>query len=295
MKCMNPYYKHSHDIFFPCGKCKFCQSIRRSNWVTRMILEAKDYKEITFLTLTYSDEFLPKTEDGYPTLSGRDVTLFLKRFRKNLMIRRGIKIRYFYAAEYGSKFGRPHYHLIIYGIDYKLAKEIALLSWSLGFVKSYQAEEGSFYYVASYCSKQSDKQLHKTQMPEFFRSSIGLGRRIINQIVDAVKSYGLRDVPLFVYHGKRKMYLTRYWVKKIREICFPPSHISQLIEERLCRYREFFKEQLIEKGLLRLWNKGKAWKSISILYKKECWNLLYKPGIENWLARQKLFAKRGIL
>lgn len=38
----------------------------------------------------------------------------MKRLRKNT----GAKIRYYHCGEYGPKFGRPHYHAILFGFDF---------------------------------------------------------------------------------------------------------------------------------------------------------------------------------
>jgi len=60
------------------------------------------------VTLTYDDHHLP---EGH-TLRKRDVQLFVKRLRKTLSPK---KISYLYCGEYGENFGRPHYHIILFG------------------------------------------------------------------------------------------------------------------------------------------------------------------------------------
>ena len=62
----------------------------------------------TFLTLTIADEFM-YGESVYKS----SVQKFLKRLRKRL----GCKLRYVAVGEYGGESGRPHYHLIVYGLD----------------------------------------------------------------------------------------------------------------------------------------------------------------------------------
>lgn len=58
------------------------------------------------MTLTFSPEHLPA--DG--SVSVLDVQLFMKRLRKRIG-----KVRFFACGEYGSKGGRPHYHLLLFG------------------------------------------------------------------------------------------------------------------------------------------------------------------------------------
>lgn len=63
-----------------------------------------------FITLTYDDEHCPL--DG--SLDHRHFQLFMKRLRKHA----NIPIKFYMCGEYGGKFGRPHYHAIIFGYDF---------------------------------------------------------------------------------------------------------------------------------------------------------------------------------
>jgi len=63
----------------------------------------------SFLTLTYSDEFLPK--DG--NLRYGDFQKFCKRVRKVCG-----PFRFYMCGEYGDKDRRPHYHCILFGLDF---------------------------------------------------------------------------------------------------------------------------------------------------------------------------------
>lgn len=63
-----------------------------------------------FVTLTYS----PENEPEGRTLVKSHFQSFMKRLRKF----HGSKIRYFHCGEYGDTNARPHYHAILYGIDF---------------------------------------------------------------------------------------------------------------------------------------------------------------------------------
>ena len=77
--------------------------------------EAKMHEENSFITLTYSDQNLPENN----SLHKKDVKDFLKRLRDHLRYHHnGKKIRYFMCGEYGENFGRPHYHIILFGHDW---------------------------------------------------------------------------------------------------------------------------------------------------------------------------------
>lgn len=47
------------------------------------------------------------------TLVKRDLQLFMKRLRKKF----GVGIRFYGCGEYGEKFGRPHYHVLLFNRD----------------------------------------------------------------------------------------------------------------------------------------------------------------------------------
>ena len=62
----------------PCGRCIGCRLERSRQWAVRCVHEASCWRDNCFITLTFSDQFLPK--DG-----SLDVTYFqkfIKRLRK---------------------------------------------------------------------------------------------------------------------------------------------------------------------------------------------------------------------
>lgn len=120
MECLKPYqvwYNSKNwkgedrlkDALVPCGQCIACRITRRTHWAIRMYHESLYWPWSIFVTLTYSDENLPFAG----SLRKRSVVLFLKRLRKRLGER---SIKYFACGEYGDKFGRPHYHMILFGM-----------------------------------------------------------------------------------------------------------------------------------------------------------------------------------
>lgn len=99
----------------PCGQCMWCRLRSSRDWATRISHEAEMHSANSFLTLTYSDEFLPS--DG--SLDYRAIPLFMEHLRKRLDREfDGIKVRSFGCAEYGEQFARPHYHLCLFGFDF---------------------------------------------------------------------------------------------------------------------------------------------------------------------------------
>lgn len=141
----------------PCGRCIGCALDRSKDWAVRCVLESLSYEKNCFLTLTFDELHVPET------VSKKDVQLFLKRLRKS---NPGIEIRYFACGEYGSKSGRPHYHLILFNYDfddkkfyssdglsdYYVSESLAKL-WPFGMSIVGDLSFESCAYVARYTSK----------------------------------------------------------------------------------------------------------------------------------------------
>lgn len=143
-----------------CGKCSACISRKRTTIKNAMILEQYGREDPPiFLTLTYDDKHLPI--DG---VSVRDVQLFLKRFRSYVDYHypNYNKFRYTCFSEYGKLRGRPHYHLILFGLGLKSPRDILKLetdinaTWQNGFVYAKLCDYGCFNYVSKYVSKGSN-------------------------------------------------------------------------------------------------------------------------------------------
>lgn len=88
----------------PCGKCEQCRLDRAKEWSERIMIESLAYEDNYFVTLTFH-QVKPGQE-----VSKKDVQAFVKRLRTYI----GPGIRFFACGEYGEKFGRPHYHLVLF-------------------------------------------------------------------------------------------------------------------------------------------------------------------------------------
>lgn len=97
-----------------CGRCIGCRLERSRVWATRILHENRLHELTSFVTLTYSDKCLPA--DG--SLDLRHFQLFMKKLRRSSKA----PIRFFHAGEYGEKRGRPHYHALIFGEDFRCRK-----------------------------------------------------------------------------------------------------------------------------------------------------------------------------
>lgn len=101
-------------ILVPCRGCLQCRIKHSKEWAIRCVHEAQSHEANSFITLTFDEPTLG--ERPVPTsLRRADYQLFLKRLRKQLP---GVRLKYYFAGEYGELNGRPHYHAIIFGWDF---------------------------------------------------------------------------------------------------------------------------------------------------------------------------------
>lgn len=92
-----------------------CKLERSRQWAVRLMHEKQLHEHAWFVTLTYSDEHLPKDW----SVDVRHFQKFMKRLRKRFG-----KVRYFHCGEYGEQYSRPHYHAILYGLQLRDLVEI---------------------------------------------------------------------------------------------------------------------------------------------------------------------------
>lgn len=142
MLCRKPLRGNGSELF-GCGQCLPCRVNQRRQWQSRLMLEASSHPVSAFLTLTYRNECLP---DG-GLLRHSDVRNFLEKLRKRL----GHRPRFFVCGEYGDTNWRPHYHLILFGLEPNQFDWSEL--WTKGFTYVGSAERGSLSYVSGYVTK----------------------------------------------------------------------------------------------------------------------------------------------
>lgn len=224
MLCRKPFLKGNLPL--PCGQCMPCRINNRRVWTTRLTLESYRHHASSFITLTYSDENLPKTQNGLPTLVKRDLQLFMKRLRFSV---RPIEVRFFAVGEYGERTFRPHYHALLFGLGAESAQTINA-AWSLGLVHIGSLTKDSCQYCAGYVTKKmtlaSDPRL-EGRAPEFAIMSRkpGIGH-------DVAKSMGQQltrssaaagwinkegDVPKVARMEEKMWPLGRYMVSTLRK------------------------------------------------------------------------------
>ncbi|QCS36686.1 replication initiator protein [Capybara microvirus Cap3_SP_613] len=172
----------------PCGICKECLKKNARDWAFRCVKEASQYKENYMITLTYDNDNLPFNG----SLVKDEISKFNKKLKTYLSrLNLPSDFRFFGCGEYGSQFGRPHYHIIYFNLQLSKLSELLGLryygksskgfpiysckflddTWSKGIVKVSECDIGSCAYVAHYVDK---KKCFTKGQKEFFYNNTGL-------------------------------------------------------------------------------------------------------------------------
>jgi heterodisulfide reductase subunit B len=246
----NPKAAHlaGKQILVPCGKCPSCLKRRVDSWAFRLMQEYKRSSMAHFVTLTYSNTFVPRTKNNYLTLERKDFTNFMKRLRKQT----GIKgIKYYAAGEYGGQTKRPHYHAIIFNVPYRDYYENA---WKVpytdglpfGEVHVGQVTQESCAYVAKYLDKRQKIGSHPRddRKKEFSAMSQGIGD---NWVTDEIKKFHKADPAnrmCIILPGGQKIAMPR----RYRDMIFDEEEKEKQLEEIL-RVAKEKKEEMDKRAL----------------------------------------------
>lgn len=239
------------EIQLPCGQCVGCRLERSRQWAVRCMHEASMYDSNVFITLTFNDVNCPVS---------LDVSVFQK-FMKRLRKRLGSGIRFYHCGEYGEKFGRPHYHAILFNCDFpdkrvfKAQGEHVLFRsqileelWPFGYSSIGSVTFDSAAYVARYVMKKItgkradlsyeigvdfDTGEVLTKKPEYNTMSRrpGIGRKWLDLYLSEVYPCD------FVVMNGRKMRPPKYYDSQF-EVLFP-SDYADIKEERAVNALEF--------------------------------------------------------
>lgn len=224
MRCLRPL-RLANGLTVNCGSCRACRVNRSTSWTLRLLYELEEWKEAAFVTLTYSDEKMPEDYG----LHKEELSGFIKRLRARFEYL-GFKIRFYGVGEYGQdnrsmpigiEHGRPHYHLIIFGVDsqnvehrriiydcWKKCDEFLIVS-GRGVER---VNRGSIAYVCGYIQKKLNgdygKELYEERQPPFMLCSKGLGLSSFEKKASRLLKNG------FTYYGSHRIGIPRFFRKK---------------------------------------------------------------------------------
>lgn len=221
---MNINYESNNSV--PCRKCVSCKLDNAKEWAIRSALECKNSNDNWFITLTYSDEFIPVNKKGIFTCSYFDLSRFIESLRK-VFTRKGIRnIKYLASSEYGSRLNRPHYHICFFGLplnDLEPTGEVSNLGhsyfvsklvdkiWGKGIHKIGRVTYQSAGYVSRYTLKKV-KKLDYEKLgiePERLFMSKGIGKKYFEENKERIYKYDV--INLNTDKGLLKLQPPRYF------------------------------------------------------------------------------------
>jgi len=225
----------------PCGKCVNCKKRRSRHWVFRLQEETKVSSSVSFLTLTYDDENLPKTENGFATIRKKDFQSWMKRFRQECpRSKNNTRIKYYAVGEYGEKNDRPHYHAVLFNVPHSIIRnpQKVVDTWKQGIIELEYPRNNAktTNYVTGYITKSTfERRDHydlntgliteDDRVKDFSLMSKGMG---INYLTPKMINY-FRDRQIFVIvrEDGELISMPRYYKNKI----FTPRELSKMYKE----------------------------------------------------------------
>lgn len=205
-----------------CGQCIGCRLDYSLMWACRGAHESTLYPYNSFITLTYSEKYLP--EDL--SLQKHHMQIFMKKLRDHRLREYGPwpedeqnrTIRYMYCGEYGEEGGRPHYHAILFnvkftdaypwqkthgGMLYRSPKLEQL--WPLGHSSIGECNFQTIAYVARYITKKITGQMAKLYYTE----------------IDEETGEVIRDLTPEFMEPSRRPGIGKDWYEKYKSDVFP--------------------------------------------------------------------------
>lgn len=224
MKCISPKliwphrsieWQDTHEEYpvrVPCGKCLACLSNKRSEWAFRLEQEHKFSKSALFITLTYD-------QNHYPTngsLCKKHVQDYLKRLRKENGKVSNCKVRYYGVGEYGTVYGRAHYHILLFNTSEEIARSVWRDSKgeSIGLVHCGKVTAASVAYVLKYLVQPSSEAEKESMERPFALMSrgYGIGARYLS---DEMVAWHREDDRNYCIREGVKIRLPRFYKTKI--------------------------------------------------------------------------------
>lgn len=163
-------------VTVPCGQCIGCRLEYSRQWAIRCMHEASLHQDNCYITLTYDDDNLPVNG----SLIKSHFVVFMKKLRK-LKEFKNREIRFYMCGEYGEIYGRPHYHAILFNMDFKdktlfkVEKGFRLYTseslgklWKYGHHAIGDVTFHSAAYVARYVVKKVNGKMIDKEIPKKF-------------------------------------------------------------------------------------------------------------------------------
>lgn len=213
LRINNARYKNKW-VVVGCGKCDECKKKYQNDWSIRLSKESECWENVWFITLTYRDECVPYvvdklTGETHNSVCKEHCQKWLKSYRISYLREHNevVHLKYFLTSEYGPRTLRPHYHMLLFGLDFIEVKKLCSI-WEdkYGYTVCRKIPNDNRQkfavskYVAKYCSKGSYENpfvAQKRVKPTFHLISKGIGYNYVLKMKDYhlandtnIKKYG---------------------------------------------------------------------------------------------------------
>lgn len=187
-----------------CEECIECRKQKAGQWRTRLLEEIRVNSECTFITLTFSDEWIAKIANGYknekglwvegigPEIQGYDLdneiaTRAMRGFLERWRRLKGKSLRHWFSTEIGGHGSENiHMHGIVWTKDIDTVRE----RWGYGFVWDGEGEsyvnDSTVGYITKYLNK-VDIQ-HRGYKSKILTSA-GIGANYVKRVQSMMNEY----------------------------------------------------------------------------------------------------------
>lgn len=274
---------HGRHLEVPCQQCSGCKRRSALQWALRCVHHAQLHRYNSYITITYDDKHLPANS----SLQHRDFQLLMKKIRNRLVRGRftndtasnwdtllysrygGIphtpgnvqelvkalkpEISFYMAGEYGPKHGRPHYHALLFGLDFNDKEYIGRTKagekiynsptltklWGNGYTSIGKLTFASAAYIARYVMKKrtGDGCKHHYEILDLETGEIIKKQKEYNQMSKGIGETWLRQYSADVYTQDaiittegRKLRPPRYYDKLYKRM--DQAHLEQIKRAR---------------------------------------------------------------
>lgn len=224
-------YPRAIDI--PCGYCVNCRRDYQNYICDRAQYEYCKRLTASFVTLTYDDPHLIREcavtdqfgmvfDDGSPrcTLVYKHIRNFIHALRQDCLdnpetcnVLKQSDFSYLYCGEYGDMYGRCHFHVLFFGLDFAYCEKLFRKKWKYGIIDVLPLLDGGIRYVTKYMDKmlKGDLAFYEYDVKGLARPALrmsqGFGQGLLwDNVDDIINNYYTYRVP----HNKRRP-ISAYW------------------------------------------------------------------------------------
>lgn len=255
----------------PCGGCVDCRLDKSRQWAIRSMHEAKSHENNCVITLTYDNQNLPPNKSINPD----HAVEFMKKLRAHEQYIREQEymawhpkyaIKTYGCAEYGEKYGRPHYHIILFNYSFKDAKPYGQIPgyytsdildriWKKGQCQIMDLTFDSAAYVARYVMKKMTGKMAEQYGEKLPEQSICLSQKGIGKEWYKKNKHKIYTNDIIHINGKQikpvKYYDKQYEIEHTEKY----QKIKETRKEQTKKHIDKIHKQIVQGDNTNNWNR----------------------------------------